>query len=247
MRSTVGIPVCLRPGGCQWTLSNTAGAKATSRSVGSCCWKRMAALLLDLENLIHPSFVIEAYRTVEREHGAPPEACFAFGSPVHAARAKEVTAHFGIEVLQTDFGVKNAADKELMRVAKQLWPHRTDNIVVGSGDRGFLKWFRPLRAEGLRLECVARDHQICKEAQSSYDALYSMDSKRMSLPDTAALRRAVIDSIPEIEKGPVFIDYATAKLRSNRIVPRTKPGLAFYTRHADVFEILPGGSLIQLQ
>ncbi len=207
----------------------------------------MVALLLDLENLMHTSFVIEAYRTVERAHGAPPTECFAFGSHMHVGHAKEVASRLGIEVVITSFGVKNAADKELVRVAKTLWPHRSDTIVVGSGDRGFLKWLRNLRAEGLRLECVARDHQICKEAQSAYDALYRMDAKRMNLPTTADLRQAVIDCIPQIEVGPVLMEDATGMLRASRIVPRNTPGHIFFDRYANVFNTTNGGRYVGLR
>lgn len=206
----------------------------------------MVALLLDLENLIQTSFVIEAYRTVERTHGKRPTECFAFGSHLHVRQAKEVTNHFGIEVVTTRYGVKNAADKELVRVAKTLWPHRCKTIVVGSGDRGFLKWLRGLRAEGLRLECVARDHQICKEAQASYDVLYRMDVKKMNLPTSSDLRQAVIDSIPHIQGGPVLIEDATSILRANRIVPRNTPGHVFFSRHSNVFLISNAGRKVEL-
>lgn len=206
----------------------------------------MVALLLDLENLMHTSFVIEAYRTVERAHGGPPTECFAFGSHVHVGHTKEVASRLGIEVVTTSYGVKNSADKELVRVARTLWPQRSDTIVVGSGDRGFLKWLRNLRAEGLRLECVARDHQICKEAQSAYDALYRMDAKRMNLPTDKDLRQAVIDCIPQIQAGPVAMEYATGMLRASRIVPRSTPGAVFFSRHTNVFNALVGGHHVGL-
>ena len=206
--------------------------------------RSMVALLLDLENLMHTSFVIEAYRTVERAHGQPPAACFAFGSHLHVAHTEKVARRLDIEVVTTSYGVKNAADKELVQVARTLWPNRSDTIVVGSGDRGYLKWLRNLRAEGLRLECVARDHQICKEAQARYDALYRMDAKRMNLPTPADLRQAVIDCIPQIQAGPVLMEDATGILRASRIVPRNTPGPVFFDRHANLFMTANGGRYV---
>lgn len=206
----------------------------------------MVALLLDLENLMHTSFVIEAYRTIERAHGEPPTECFAFGSQVHVVHTEEVASRLGIEVVTTSYGVKNSPDKELVRVARTLWPQRSDTIVVGSGDRGFLKWLRNLRAEGLRLECVARDHQICKEAHSAYDALYRMDAKRMNLPTAKDLRQAVIDCIPQIQAGPVLMELATGMLRASRIVPRNTPGPVFFKRHTNVFTTSNGGRYVGL-
>lgn len=109
----------------------------TTRS-GHIGWlRKMVALLLDLENLMHTSFVIEAYRTVERAHGQPPTKCFAFGSHLHVGHTEDVAKRLGIEVVTTRYGVKNAADYELVRVAGTLWPHLSNTIVVGSGDRGF--------------------------------------------------------------------------------------------------------------
>lgn len=204
-------------------------------------------LFVQNKNLMHTSFVIEAYRTVERAHGQPPTKCFAFGSHLHVGHTEDVAKRLGIEVVTTSYGVKNAADYELVRVAGTLWPHLSDTIVVGSGDRGFLKWFRNLRAEGLRLECVARDHQICKEAQASYDALYRMDTKRMNLPTPTDLRQAVIDCIPQIEVGPVLMEDATGMLRASRIVPRNTPGHIFFDRYANVFNTTNGGRYVGLR
>lgn len=207
----------------------------------------MVALLLDLENLMHTSFVIEAYRTVEREHGMRPLVCVAFGSHIHTAHTEAVASRLGIEIVTTRYGVKNAADKELVRIARELWPSKCRTIVVGSGDRGFLKWLRDLRAGGLRLECIARDHQICKEAATSYDALYRMDVKKMTLPTSADLRQATIDCMPQIVAGPVLMDTATSFLRACRIVPRNTPGHVFFNRHPDVFTTAYDGRIVTLR
>lgn len=180
-------------------------------------------LFVQNKNLMHTSFVIEAYRTVERAHGQPPTKCFAFGSHLHVGHTEDVAKRLGIEVVTTSYGVKNAVTMNV-RVAGTLWPHLSDTIVTWDLVIAGLKWFRNLRAEGLRLECVARDHQICKEAQASYDALYRMDTKRMNLPTPTDLRQAVIDCIPQIEVGPVLMEDATGMLRASRIVPRNTPG-----------------------
>lgn len=164
---------------------------------------------------------------------------------MHIQHSSEVASRLGIELVQTSFGVKNSADKALVRYAESLWPDRAGTIVVGSGDRGFLKWFRSMRERGLRLECVAREHHICKEAQVSYDALYRLDAKRMNLPSSSDLRLAVIDCIPEIQAGAVPVDAAISMLRANRIVPRSTPGRVFFQRHAEVFNV--DGSGVGLQ
>lgn len=206
----------------------------------------MVALLLDLENLMHTSFVIEAYRTVERVHGQPPAECYAFGSPLHVGHTLDVARHLGVKVVTTRYGVKNAADKELVQVARSLWPHRCDTIVIGSGDRGFLKWLRSERVEGLRLECVARDHQICKEARESYDALYRMDSKKMNLPTPKDLRQAAIDCIPGILRGPVLLESAIGLLRANRVLPKNSPGRTFFDKYPEVFKTRSSGLKLEL-
>ena len=97
----------------------------------------MVALLLDLENLMHTSFVIEAYRTVERAHGQPPTKCFAFGSHLHVGHTEDVAKRLGIEVVTTRYGVKNAADYELVRVAGTLWPHLATQSSWDLGIAGF--------------------------------------------------------------------------------------------------------------
>ncbi len=103
-----------------------------------------------------------------------------------------------------------------------------------------------IEKNGLRLECVARDHQICKEAEASYDALYRMDSKAMKLPSPADLRTAVIDCIPEIRSGPIKIEDATGMLRGFRIAPRHTPGHVFFARHGGVFRLLSEGRYVEL-
>lgn len=195
---------------------------------------------------MHRSFVAEAYRIVERAHGGRPHVCIAAGSRIHVGFVLDLAKHLGIELVTTRYGVKNAADKELVRLAKSLDFSVCRTIVVGSGDRGFLKWFRDIRVDGLRLECVARDHQICKEAGAKYDALYRMDTKRMQLPSPSDIRTAVIDCIPEIEVAPVSTEYATGMLRASRIAPKNAPGLTFFQRHSGIFEMSDNGLTVGL-
>ncbi len=114
----------------------------------------MYALLLDVENLINKSFVAEAYRTAERAHGTPPLVCIAFGSPLHVKRTRDVAERLGIGLVSTKFGQKNSADYEMAKTAKKLATSAVNTIIVGSGDRGFLKWLREDRkkwiAAGMR-------------------------------------------------------------------------------------------------
>ena len=206
----------------------------------------MFALLLDVENLVHRSFVAEAYRTAERAHGSPPSVCIAAGSAIHIEQTREIALRLGVDLIVTKFGEKNAADRALVSAAKQIVASGIRSIVIGSGDRGFLKWLRDIQGDGVRLECVARTHQLCKEADSSYDAVYRMDVKAMNLPTASDLRAAVIDCIPHIRTGPVAIDAATSMLRSFRIAPRNTAGRVFFERHSSVFRLVNDGRDLEL-
>lgn len=201
----------------------------------------MVALLLDLENLTHRSFVAEAYRTVERAHGRPPALCVAFGSPIHVEHTRALASRLDVELVATTLGLKNAADHAIVSVAKALEPHRYRTIVVGSGDRGYLKWLRALPARGQRLECVSREHQLCKEADASYGAVYRMDAKRMTLPSLSDLRLAAIDCIPQLATAAVNMEVATSLMRASRIAPRNTPGRVFFARYPTVFQLASDG------
>lgn len=198
---------------------------------------KMLALFLDLENLTHQSFAAEAYRTVERAHGRPPDMCMAFGSRMSVEYTRQWANRKGIRLKITEYGKKNAADKALVKAAQALDEHQLQTLVVGSGDRGFTKWLRDIRSRGTRMECVSREHQLFQEADAWYAAVYRMDAKRMSMPTDSDLRLAVTDCIPEIEAGPVGMEFAISMLRNHRIVSKNSPGKIFFRKHPGVFRL----------
>lgn len=206
----------------------------------------MLALLLDLENLTHRSFVGEAYRTVERAHGKRPDLCLAFGSKFHVDHTRELAMQLGIQLITTAFAEKNAADIAMVQEALKLAGNKYGCLVIGSGDRGFVHWLRKLPAQGVRLECISRTHQLCKEADGWYAQVYRMDAKRMHLPTDFDLRSAAIDCVPQIQTGPVRLEVATSLMRSFRIVPKSTPGKVFFGRHESVFRLDPAEEYLEL-
>lgn len=173
-------------------------------------------------------------------------ATVAFGSAIHVERTRELASRLEIALVTTSFGVKNAADHALVRAANALGPKRCSTIVVGSGDRGYLNWLTGVRARGQRLECISRQHQLCKDAQAGYDIVYQMHAKRMTVPSPADLRVAAVDCIPELETGPVDVKRATSLMRACRIAPKHTPGYVFFARHAEVFRLAGDGREVGL-
>lgn len=204
------------------------------------------ALLLDLENLGHRSFAAEAYRTVERTHGKKPDLCQAFGSHIHVGHTQALANQLGIQLIVTEFAVKNAADKTMVEAAKSLIAKGYKTIVIGSGDRGFLHWLSNVRRLGIRLECVSRAHQLCEEADDWYAAVYRMGAKRMNLPTESDLRTAALDCMPDLQNTTFRLDHATSLMRSYRIVPKNTPGRVFFARYPDLFKLSPDGTYVAL-
>jgi hypothetical protein len=170
----------------------------------------------------------------------------AFGNAICVEQTRELAKKLDIELITTAFGEKNAADKAMVQEAVKIAASQCETMVIGSGDWGFLHWLRKIRAQGVLLECISREHQLCKEADDWYAAVYRMDAKRMHLPNASDLRAAAIDCIPQIENAPVPLDVATGLMRSFRIVPKSTPGKVFMGRHPSVFRINDAEQCVEL-
>ncbi len=199
----------------------------------------MNALLLDAENLNGPSFVAEAYRTIERNHG-PIHVAMAFGSQVHLECIGAICGQLGISRRETPFAVKNAADREIVKAAEYLASHRSGplTIAIGSGDADFLPLSYRLRKSDVETACIARSNITSAGAIGAFDFLYALDSKHMHLASEEQLEYAILDCLPELRQGDkARVTDAVRRLRLWRIAPRHSTGIKAFARLPERFEV----------
>ncbi len=180
----------------------------------------MIAFLIDADNFSSPSWIDEAFQTLERTEG-PISIRRAYGS---AENLKGLTDTLRIWAVRPFVNLplpKNTTDMSLAVDAMELacMTPRPKLVVIGSGDLDFVPLVVRLRERGIKVVCVTERSKMAQDALPAYDQVMYVGGNQVDRPK-------VVEAKP-VATSPVRV--ATKKAAIKSPAPKTttpKPATA---------------------
>lgn len=183
----------------------------------------MIAFLIDADNFSSPSWIDEAFQTLERTEGSV-SIRRAYGSPENLKGLADALRGWAVRPFVNLPLPKNTTDMSLAVDAMELacLSPRPKVMVIGSGDLDFVPLVVRLREKGIKVVCVSERGKMAQDALRAYDQVIyvgveqvvgPVNTVKVSLPSTEISARA-------IAKKP------TVKAPSAKMVAQKSPAVA---------------------
>lgn len=146
--------------------------------------KRRAAIVLDIENLVHEHWQTGAFDAAVDRIAAIVDFIAARATIVSCVAVCDTSLARGIAVPLAAHGVRvhvhhggpDAADRCLAERLHTDVPSSCDLVVIASGDHFFCDSVGELRERGRRVEVASRRHHVARELRRAADAFIDLDA-----------------------------------------------------------------------
>jgi len=155
----------------------------------------MIAFLIDADNLSAPSWVDEAFKTIERTEGAI-SIRRAYGSAENLKGLADTLRVWAIRPFANLPLPKNTTDLSLAVDAMELAciAPRPKLVVIGSGDLDFVPLVVRLRERGIKVVCVSERSKMAQDAVPAYDQVIYVGGEQVERPAIVAQAKPVTAS-----------------------------------------------------
>ncbi len=184
----------------------------------------MIAFLIDADNFSSPTWVDEAFETIEATEGSIAIRR-AYGSPENLKGLSDILRKWAVRPFVNLPLLKNTTDISLaidvMELACLLPKPRM--IVIGSGDLDFLPLVVRLRERGIKVICVTERSKMAQDAISAYDRVLYVNADQPSLPNSVEVKPTTPEPAAVPKVSIVQLPTANTKPVAKKAAAKTAP------------------------